>query len=128
MGKRTLYHPVSLHVLRGALEYCGIKLGRLVQIGASLEEEKAYYRATIINMPDALRSYPTWDIAKELQECFAQDVTVLSVTSEYHVKRKNHTLTATLLCDVHEVTPMESILSEKQRTEVSNDFLSDIPF
>jgi len=128
MGKRTLYHPVSLHVLRGALEYCGIKLGRLVQIEASLEEKKAYYRATIIDIPDALRSYPTWDIAKELQECFAQDVTVLVVTSEYHVKLEKLILTAILLCDTHEVSPMESLPSEKQRTEVSNDFLSDIPF
>jgi len=96
MGKKTLYHPVSLHVLRGALEYCDIKIGRLVQTSASLEFNSATYRATITEMPGSVDYRTSRNIANALQECFAQDVTVLSVTSEYNVKTRKVTNTAIL--------------------------------
>jgi len=113
MGKKTLYNPVSLHVLRGALEYCGIKLGRLVQIGGSPSLETATYRATIVQIPQAMRSFLPSQLANELQECFARDVQILSVRSEYDVKRKKSALTAILFVDIHEQALMEALLEEK---------------
>ncbi len=110
MGKRTLYHPVGLHVLRGALEYCEIKIGRLTQVWNDPSREAASYTAVITELPDDLKDAPTWLIAKRLRGCFAEDVSVFSVTSHYNAKKKTTLLTAKILVDIHKITPMEHII------------------
>jgi hypothetical protein len=74
MGKVTLYHPVSLYVIRGAALHGGFTLGRITQTRVSLAEGWAEYRATV------LQAYPKfWDLPQAFQRaaidgCFALDI------------------------------------------------------
>lgn len=47
MGKKTLYHPVSLYVIRGAFDQHGYVLGRIKQTFCSVERGTASYRIEI---------------------------------------------------------------------------------
>jgi hypothetical protein len=87
MPKRTLYHPVSIHVLRGALEYCGITPGRLRQIGVNNAERSAIYRCDIIAVPKGLWSESLPAKRRAIQSCFASDVAVMSYGEEYDDKK-----------------------------------------
>lgn len=77
MGKTTLYHPISLHVIRGAAEYCGFAFGKLKQLFSNAEEGRAVYSADIIKMPGNLMKEGTLlRIHHDLQECFMDDIRI----------------------------------------------------
>jgi len=76
MGATTLYHPVSLHVIRGAMEYCGWKSGKIQQISSDFASTTARYKLEIADMPKKLSIYGAQIVAKQLQHCFAADITV----------------------------------------------------
>lgn len=76
MGKTTLYHPVSLHVIRGAAEYCGFKFGRIKQIRALPDIQFARYIAEIVSWPDGWEKQPLSVMQKKLQNCFMDDILV----------------------------------------------------
>lgn len=79
MGKKTQYHPVSLHVLRGAPEYCGFRLGKLRHKWSRPEQGDACYFAEIDEVPLQLQK-AHWSVLKErFQECFPQNVKVESL-------------------------------------------------
>lgn len=74
MGKTTLFHPVSLLVIRGAADYCGFKFGRIVQTHEDREANYARYTAE-------LKSWPAkWDKSlpvvrlNMLRDCFMNDI------------------------------------------------------
>lgn len=80
MGKKTLYHPVSLHVIRGAAEYCGFRFGAIKQKWNSLQNQEAEYTAEIVKMPDDMAKTGTLlGIHHALQSCFMDDIRVLWV-------------------------------------------------
>jgi len=80
MGKKTLYHPISLHVIRGAAEYCGWKFGKLSQIAGDIETGHALYLAEITVMPRGASLWPIATIRKQLQHCFMDDIVVVAVS------------------------------------------------
>jgi len=74
MGKTTLYHPVSLHVIRGAAEYCGWKFGKIKQVGAEKGEGWARYTAEIETVPKRLANDGPMAMLNDLRDCFAVDI------------------------------------------------------
>lgn len=85
MGKVVLYHPVSLTVLRAAVIYNGYRFGRIHQIYVNTATETARYTCEIAHQPEGMGDYNPLSVKARLQDCFAADVTVLSV---YFTPRK----------------------------------------
>lgn len=79
MGKTTRFHPVSLHVIRGAAEYCGFKFGKIRQTSFESEAKFAEYEAEITRMPSFLSETGWGVVRRQLQHCFAVDITVENV-------------------------------------------------
>jgi len=88
MGKKTVYHPVSVNVLRGALEFCGIAPGRLMQISNDFEHAEAYYRFEILKLPKNLWGHPAAELAEAINGCFAADVQVEGIRITYNKAKK----------------------------------------
>jgi len=76
MGKTRRYHPVSLHVIRGAAEYCGWKFSYITQIDCEPERQRARYTAQIELIPKKMFGRSTIEVQNELQECFLDDIRV----------------------------------------------------
>lgn len=77
MGKTTLYHPISLHVIRGAAEYCGFAFGKIKQLNSNAEEGRAVYTADVLKMPgDLMKTGTLLGIHHDLQECFMDDIRI----------------------------------------------------
>jgi len=77
MGKKTLYHPVSLHVIRGAAEYGGFQFGTIKQKWNDPEKRTARYDVEIKKMPgDLMKKGTLLRIQYELQNCFMDDIRV----------------------------------------------------
>jgi len=76
MGKATLYHPVSLHVIRGAAEYCGFKFETITQINGYPELKVARYNITVVGFPLNWDKQPLDIMQSMLQECFMDDMRV----------------------------------------------------
>lgn len=74
MGKATLYHPVSLHVIRGAAEYCGWKFGKIKQTSYDPDEQWARYAAVIQIIPERLKNATPVVRLNDLRDCFARDI------------------------------------------------------
>jgi len=79
MGATTLYHPVSLHVLRGAAEYCGWKLGKIKQTRSDFKHCEAVYEIELVSWPAQLATYGPQIMQKQLQHCFMDDIQVTNV-------------------------------------------------
>lgn len=84
MGKHSLYHPLSLNVLRGAAEYSGWKIGRITQVSADQSRSTARYCLTIERMPRGASEWPIGTIRKQFQHCFMDDITVSAVWISPH--------------------------------------------
>jgi len=76
MGKTTLYHPVSLHVIRGAAEYCGFKFDKIHQLNGYPELKTARYNITVVGFPQGWDKQPLDIMQSMLQECFMDDMRV----------------------------------------------------
>jgi len=76
MGKITLYHPISLHVIRGAAEFCGFQFGKLKQIWSEPENLRARYEATIQQLPSKINQNDMIYVQEALQNCFMDDIRV----------------------------------------------------
>lgn len=76
MGKTTLFHPVSLHVIRGAAEYCGWKFKHVHQTMAEPDRNRARYSAEIEKMPKRVFGQTPMFMQNELQNCFLDDIRV----------------------------------------------------
>jgi len=74
MGKTTLYHPISLHVIRGAAEFCGWKFGRIEQIRSESESGYAEYVAQIEIVPTRVDGSSFKAMLSDLAACFMQDI------------------------------------------------------
>jgi len=76
VGRKTLYHPVSLNVIRGSLELCGFKPGTIRQTVANETMKWAYYTVTLIDPPNDFKDLNQFQQIKMLNGCFAADITV----------------------------------------------------
>lgn len=76
MGKITHYHPVSLHVVRGAAEYCGFKFATLKWMRSTPTGSSATYRFVLEKTPPNLKDAPIGLIRSRLLECFNADIRV----------------------------------------------------
>lgn len=103
MGKVTLYHPVSLHVIRGAAEYCGFQFGKLKQMYADPENLAARYEATIQRVPPEFLDKSNSVIQEALQQCFMDDIRVHWV---------HNTKSGVLACYLQVKLNKETILDE----------------
>ena len=79
MGAKTGYHPVSLHVIRGAMEYMGFKAGKIKKIAEFPESEKAVYSMWIEKSPNGSDTWPLKTWRKQLQHCFMDDIRVTTI-------------------------------------------------
>jgi hypothetical protein len=79
MGKTTHYHPISLHVIRGAAEYCGWKFKKITWMFGREENKRAAYICQIDRMPRGAAGWTVEIIRKQLQHCFMDDITVEAV-------------------------------------------------
>jgi hypothetical protein len=79
MGKITLYHPISLTVIRGAALYCNWKIGRIKQTWSDQETTYAEYIMEIVGMPAGMDEHTNKVIAHQFQHCFLDDITVKRV-------------------------------------------------
>lgn len=84
MGKTTLYHPVSLAVIRGAAEYAGFKLGKLRQVDVDESQGMAQYETVIRDLPADAGIIGPETLRAKLDSCFAADVGVLRVWYTRH--------------------------------------------
>jgi len=82
MGKTTLYHPISLHVIRGAAEFCGFRFEKVHQLAGFSEKQSARYNVTIAEYPKGWDTQSLDLMQKDLQACFMDDIRV-------HWLRKN---------------------------------------
>jgi len=76
MGKTTLYHPISLHVIRGAAEYCGFQFEKVHQLNSFPENHTALYNVTIVKFPKGWNKQPLDIMQSMLQDCFMDDIRV----------------------------------------------------
>jgi len=82
MGKKTLYHPVSLHVIRGAAEYCGFRFEKVHLLNSFPENQSARYNVKIVEFPAGWDRQPLDLMQNQLQACFMDGIRV-------HWLRKN---------------------------------------
>jgi len=76
MGKRVLFHPVGLFVIRGALEKAGYGVARLRQIGLSEDSKHAKYSTEITNWPRPTSEWSPEAHRNNLNHFFAADLAV----------------------------------------------------
>jgi len=74
MGKTTKFHPVSLHVIRGAAEYCGFKFGKIKQKIAHPDRGAAEYTAELVQVPPKYQDMAEAMLLVVLSDCFAADI------------------------------------------------------
>jgi hypothetical protein len=79
MGKTTLYHPVSLPVIRGAAAYRHFKLGKISQLKSNYELSSASYSVPIVELPYTLPDAPPNVIKAHLDAAMPAEVTVTDV-------------------------------------------------
>jgi len=79
MGKVTLYHPVSLHVVRGAAEYCGFKFGKIKQTKSDPTGLSATYHVQVVKIHPACKEANIGFITHMLKACFPNDIKVKEV-------------------------------------------------
>ena len=114
MGATTLYHPISLHVIRGAAEYCGWRFGRIKQIGVDKALGKARYECQIQEMPRNAINWPVKTLKNQLQHCFMDDIVVERVTAH-----SNGSAYAVLNVSLHEEDA--DIFSTRNMLAISED-------
>lgn len=76
MGKTTKFHPVSLHVIRGAAEYCGFRFEKVHQLHSFPEKQSARYNVTIVDFPKGWDQMSLDLMQSVLQDCFLDDIRV----------------------------------------------------
>lgn len=81
MGKKTRYHPVSLHIIRGSLESVGFTVGRLRQLWADPQTDRAAYNAELTRVPRKFLSQSPTEQLITLNSCFSNDVDVISIVT-----------------------------------------------
>lgn len=92
MGKQTLFHPVSLAIIRGAAEYGGFKLGKLRQQSYDLDANVAYYQTTVLSLPEDCKANPI-EIRGRLNDLYSRDVlfTIVRINSDGRVTARFQT-------------------------------------
>lgn len=83
MGKTTLYHPVSLHVIRGALDYGGFAVGRIRQVWANRETGMAGYVCELVKAPKGFMAQSPRNQVDQLNGLFSNDITVTHIATCY---------------------------------------------
>jgi len=79
MGAKTGYHPISLNVIRGALEFSGFKASKIKRIAELPEQQKAIYTVWIEKSPNGSDTWPIKTWRRMLQHCFMDDIRVNTV-------------------------------------------------
>jgi len=76
MGKQTLFHPVSLYVIRGSLDRCGFTPGRVRRVRQA-DDQIAHYWIKLLSVPLDCQHKSPRRIMAAVQSCFAEDITVI---------------------------------------------------
>lgn len=79
MGKATLYHPVSLTVIRAAAIACNWKFGKIKQEWANEDTFTACYLAEIDLGKTGYILVERDALIHQVQECFADDVLIRDI-------------------------------------------------
>jgi hypothetical protein len=107
MGKTTLYHPISLLVIRGALDQCGVKCGRIHQTAHNKSRLSSWYDIEIVSTPESLDSLPFKQWAKAFQDCFAADITVIDLTAKLDATKHAFRITLSIYVTLMPDKPLE---------------------
>jgi len=111
MGKTSGYHPVSLHVIRGAAEFCGWKLGKIKRLTETPMLQSAEYRIEIEHQPRGAEGWPPKFYQRQLQHCFSDDIVVTQVELSTH--RKAYAYLRVRL----NPTPMDEYMEDRDNVE-----------
>jgi len=84
MGATSGYHPISLHVIRGAAEFCGWKFGKIQRFKSAVQEGYAEYKVYIVKSPRGSDDWPPKVFRRQLQHCFMDDIKVTQVELSTH--------------------------------------------
>lgn len=121
MGKITLYHPVSLHVLRGALMYGGFTVGKFIQHNSNRDLQYATYEVEIKTWPDKIAQVSPELLKVHLNNCFASDVNFLQVWVTRSGKRMAR-------LETHIEPYLQPIPQPRRYEDLSPEEQAEIPF
>lgn len=79
MGATTLYHPVSLYVLRGSAEMSGFWVGKITQTNVNRTKQTATYRMAIKELPRQLWGKDPETVCHALNQAYSDDINVIRV-------------------------------------------------
>lgn len=105
MGHSSLYHPVSLQVLRGALKYNGFTVGKFSQVLHDQERGTASYDLPVIQWDRSLQGSTINEIHSAINASFAADVE----------------------CQRVWVTPAGTYMARLKCTTTQENFLESVP-
>jgi hypothetical protein len=109
MGKHTLYHPVSLNVIRGAAEYHGFKFGKISQLASNYDTATARYRTYLYSFHGTLRDRGLDDIRKDLQSAFMPEVTITGIW-----QRKTGVIAVEFTCQLDQSVPFDYDIDDRK--------------
>ncbi len=107
MPASTLFHPVSIYVIRGSLIHCGFTPGRLSQLGCNQTLGTARYRIAITKVPKQERDASPARMKKLINDCFVDDI---ECTEVWH--KSDGSITAYISVDVHRGEPNQLTIPE----------------
>jgi hypothetical protein len=84
MGKKTLYHPVSLNNIRGGIESAGISVGRIRQTSVDHLSNSATYNVELLKMSRYHQKLDSSMFMYGIEANFAGDVEVLRYGMTHH--------------------------------------------
>lgn len=79
MGKATLYHPVSLTVIRAAAIKCDWRFGKIKQLEANEDRFEARYIGEVDLNQKGYILVDKKALIQQVQDCFAEDVEITDI-------------------------------------------------
>ncbi len=111
MPTTSLFHPISLYVIRGSLIHCGWTPGRISQLACNMTNGTARYRVAITKVPKQEKDASPSRMKTLLNNCFMEDI---EVTEVWH--KSDGTITAYIFCDLHRGDENQLTLPEEAFT------------
>jgi hypothetical protein len=130
MGRATLYHPVSLTVIRAAAIRCGWRFGKIIQEYASEETFTAHYNAEIDLQRKGFVLFEKQVLIHQINECFAGDVEIVDVWTNRSGRvfcSFNTSIRPDPLPSMDDADPLRAV-REDEADEPAVEGLSDLPF
>ena len=101
MPKTTLYHPVSIYVIRGSFDYSEFGIGRLRQIWSNQSLGQAGYVAELTSCPKGFLSKSIKGQLEAINRIFASDIQVTGIVTRMTLRGKSHRIQISIQTYAH---------------------------